>query len=112
MQSKQRASGQAVIEPMYMPYTKEDIVNLLKEGICEVTFRKVNGEMRVMPCTLQADLLPITNQKELTFETVRRTNDDNLSVWCTDKQAWRSFKISNVTLISPMYDREKVDSNP
>jgi hypothetical protein len=24
-------------------------------------------------------------------------NDTNLSVWCTDKAEWRSFKVANVT---------------
>jgi hypothetical protein len=111
MANKQDVINLSTFDRWEVTYNKDYIIDLLKGGICEVTFTKVNGEVRVMPCTLQADLLPAAKQKDLTFETVRRTNDENLSVWCTDKQEWRSFKISNVTLINPLYDRENLDSN-
>lgn len=71
------------------------IRDLLVNNHCEVTFTKVDGTVRVMPCTLQAGLLPpapvTENKKE------RKTNTENISVWCTDKSQWRSFKIANVT---------------
>lgn len=88
---------------------KEHIVNLLKEGICEVTFKKVNGEERIMPCTLRADLLPEAEHQDLTFETIRERKDNVISVWCTDKAAWRSFRVENVIQVNPKY--ENVDSN-
>lgn len=74
---------------------KEEIVALLQEGICEIIFTKVNGETRRMPCTLKSNLLPTVSVKELREEKTRKINEDNLSVWCTDKNAWRSFKLSN-----------------
>ena len=73
---------------------KQTLVDLLKANIIEVTFKKVNGDLRVMPCTLKADILPAMPVKE---QTNRRVNDDTLSVWCTDKNEWRSFRIANVT---------------
>lgn len=88
---------------------KDHIVNLLRKGICEVTFTKVNGEERTMPCTLRADLLPEAEHKDLTFETIRERKDNVLSVWCTDKSAWRSFRVENVIQVNPTY--ENVDSN-
>lgn len=74
---------------------REEIFSLLRNGVCEVTFKKVNGDERVMPCTLKPELLPEQNQKDLTFETVRERRGDAVSVWCTDAQAWRSFKMAN-----------------
>jgi hypothetical protein len=74
-------------------------LNLLRKGICEVTFTKVNGERRVMPCTLKEDLLPPASNKDET----RKSKDNNLiSVWCTDKQAWRSFKLGNFISVNPL----------
>jgi hypothetical protein len=81
--------------------TKEEIVAMLQAGVCEVTFTKVNGEIRQMPCTLKSELLPAVDHK-LNEEKTRKQNPDNLSVWCTDKNEWRSFKIANVQKITPM----------
>ena len=73
------------------------IRNLLDTGTYEITFTKVDGSKRIMPCTLKSDLLP---QRELTEN--RRTKANNhevLSVWCVDKSEWRSFRVMNVTEI-------------
>ena len=91
---------------------KDHIVNLLRQGICDVTFAKVDGEIRVMPCTLRADLLPEAKQKDLTFETIRERKDNVLSVWCTDKAAWRSFRVENVIQVDPKFEHEVLDRNP
>lgn len=83
--------------------TKEEIVALLLTGVCEVTFTKVNGEIRQMPCTLKSELLPVVDNNKLNEEKTRKQNPDNLSVWCTDKNEWRSFKIANVQQITPIH---------
>ena len=88
-----------------MKLTKEQIVLALKEGVCEVTFTKVNGEVRVMPCTLKEGLVPpapvhVTNtDNPVDFPKVKTNNPNTLSVWCTDKQAWRSFRVDSVTKV-------------
>jgi hypothetical protein len=89
---------------------KQDILARLKQGVWEITFNKVNGERRVMPCTLREDLLPVTT-KEATFQM--RKDNDVISVWCTDANGWRSFKLSNFISINPLYEHktEELDSN-
>lgn len=82
--------------------TREEIVALLQAGIYEVTFTKVNGEVRQMPCTLKSELLPSVDSNKLNEEKTRKQNPDNISVWCTDKNEWRSFKIANVQKITPI----------
>jgi hypothetical protein len=67
--------------------------NLLARGTYDITFTKVNGESRTMPCTLQKHKLPPAPVKEST----REVKLDTISVWCIDKQEWRSFKVMNVT---------------
>jgi hypothetical protein len=76
--------------------TRDEIVTMLQSGVCQVTFTKVNGELRKMPCTLRSDLLPSIDPPNINENKTRKTNTDNLSVWCTDKNEWRSFKIANV----------------
>ena len=70
---------------------------LLSTGIFEVTFAKVDGEMRTMPCTLDEQYLPMVEVKE--GKTKKEKRDETLSVWCTDKKEWRSFRVLNVVSI-------------
>jgi hypothetical protein len=80
-----------------MKLTKEEIVAALKLNVCAVTFTKVNGEVRVMPCTLRKDIVPVYERKTPVKEGAKESN--TLSVWCTDKAAWRSFRVESVTNI-------------
>jgi len=74
-----------------------EIRDLLAHGVCEVTFTKLNGELRTMPCTLDSTLLPPQPLKE--FHETRLYKPETLSVWCVDKAEWRSFRVANVTRI-------------
>jgi hypothetical protein len=72
-----------------------EIVNILTNGIHNVTFTKVDGTERTMPCTLDPALLPtveITEEKKVP----RKINPDTLRVFVTDINEWRSFRIENV----------------
>ena len=69
--------------------------NILLEALtkheCTVTFTKVNGETRVMPCTLKEDLVPKVEHKG-----TKKPNEAVVNVWCLDKREWRSFRVDNV----------------
>jgi hypothetical protein len=69
--------------------------NILLEALtkheCTVTFTKVNGETRVMPCTLREDVIPAVEPKG-----TKKPNESVVSVWCLDKKEWRSFRVDNV----------------
>lgn len=73
-------------------YIKEDLLSQLQNNICTITFTKINGEQRVMPCTLKEGIVPLFESKG-----TRKPTDELLSVWCTDKSAWRSFRVDSVT---------------
>ena len=79
-----------------MKLTKEEIVAALKFNMCTVTFTKVNGETRTMPCTLKEDIVPAYERKTPVKEATAKESA-TLSVWCTDKSAWRSFRVDSVT---------------
>lgn len=70
---------------------KSEIIESLKNNICKVVFTKVNGEERVMSCTLNESILPIV-VKEIEEKAPREKTQDALAVWDTDKGAWRSFR--------------------
>jgi hypothetical protein len=79
--------------------TREQLFELLHTGECVVEFTKVNGEVRTMPCTLKAELIPPPEPKVLEegkVPKVKKENPDVMSVWCLDKKEWRSFRIANV----------------
>ena len=67
------------------------LLEALKNHECTVTFTKVNGETRVMPCTLKEDVIP-----KLEPNGTKKLNDAVVSVWCLDKKEWRSFRVDNV----------------
>jgi hypothetical protein len=83
-------------------FDRDSISKMLKENICEVTFTKVNGEVRVMPCTLKADVIPTAPVHEtntdnpVDFPKVKAPNPAVVSAYCLDKKEWRSFRVENV----------------
>lgn len=77
------------------------LMETLKRNILEVTFTKVNGETRVMPCTLVANLLPVSEQPKVleiktNVDSSATVNKSVIRAYAIDKQAWRSFKVENV----------------
>lgn len=72
-------------------FNKEDIVKQLHESVCTVTFTKVNGEERVMSCTLKESLLPAQTDVEEHIQK-KKPNPDVLAVWDTVAEGWRSFR--------------------
>ena len=84
---------------------REALAQFFKEHAnVEVTFKKVDGEIRTMPCTLNEALIPqpvhITNtDNPIDFPKPKKEKKFNpavFSVFCTDKQEWRSFRIENL----------------
>jgi hypothetical protein len=82
--------------------TRSEILTLLAEGVYTVTFTKVSGELRSMPCTLKADLVPPPKAEQPeTQKKVREINENVVVAFCTDKKEWRSFRVANVIEIKP-----------
>lgn len=75
-----------------MVLTKQEVIETLQHSNCSVKFTKVNGEVREMPCTLREDIVPKYERKT---DKVKKESDV-ISVWCLDKQEWRSFRFDNL----------------
>lgn len=85
-----------------MSFNKDEVIATLKESNCVVTFTKVNGEVREMPCTLREDTVPAYERKTPVKESTKEST--NISVWCLDKQAWRSFRFDSLISITKIQD--------
>lgn len=78
-----------------MNYDYNDLVRMAKESVIQVTFKKVDGSVRIMDCTLQDKFLPEQYQGKGPMLT--ETTPLTLSVWDVALSAWRSFRIADVT---------------
>ena len=79
---------------------RQTLSETLQKGIHTVTFTKVDGTERSMPCTLDPAILPtieITEEKKVP----RKLNPDTMRVYVTDINEWRSFRIENVISVVP-----------
>ena len=73
--------------------TKRDtLVEGLKRNLVKVVFMKVNGDLREMNCTLHESILP----ESTVTKTEKKVNQDAISVWDTDNDGWRSFRIDSI----------------
>ena len=72
-----------------------DILEKLNSSRCWVTFKKVNGDMRTMWCTLQKEYLPEQHDIE---EVLVKSGDEpkSIAVWDLEKEGWRSFRIESM----------------
>jgi hypothetical protein len=72
----------------------------LKDHVASVTFRKVNGEMREMRCTLMPQYIPETvNADPKSEKRVREAADTVVVAYDLDKNDWRSFRVDSVVAI-------------
>ena len=73
---------------------KRDIlIKNLQKRTMRITFTKVNGDERVMDCSLQEHILPPTNPDN------HKENEEVLPVFDINKGEWRSFRLDSVTNI-------------
>jgi len=79
-----------------MTLNQENIVEELHKGVCTVRFTKVDGTVRSMHCTLNPALAPDMSQSIQEDGTGKERNTNNVSVWDTDINSWRSFRIDSI----------------
>ena len=72
---------------------RDTLIKNLQKKTMRITFTKVNGEERVMDCTLQEHFIPQTE------ESNRKKNEEVLPVFDINKGEWRSFRLDSVTNI-------------
>lgn len=70
---------------------------ILNQGLHQITFTKIDESERTMTGTLDKNIVPPTIIKE--DKPLREHKPETLSVWCTDANSWRSFRIDNLISI-------------
>ena len=80
--------------------TKDELMEMLQKEIVEVTFLKLDGEERKMPCTLIPSFLPAaTKEDPLTQKKVREISNKVVAVWAIESKGFRSFRYDRVKAV-------------
>ena len=86
--------------------TREELLELLRKEVAVVTFKKLNGDERTMPCTLIESFLPPAKKDDpITQKKVREVSDKVCPVWAIESKGFRSFRYDRVTNIE-VIDKE------
>jgi hypothetical protein len=72
---------------------RDTLIKNLQMKAMRITFTKVNGDERIMDCSLQESLVPPTNPDN------RKENEEVLPVFDINKGEWRSFRMDSITKI-------------
>jgi len=84
---------------------REDLDRLLEQNVLVVDFTKLNGDKRVMTCTLREDMKPAATKKDpMSQEKVRKVSDAVVSVWDVNAKGWRSFRYERVNKVDIVDD--------
>jgi hypothetical protein len=81
-------------------FTRDGLIDMLRHNIVTVTFTKVNGDERVMKCTLRSEMIPNASTQNGELVVEQKQSSNNVSVWDIDASGWRSFRVSSVKSIS------------
>jgi len=85
--------------------TKTDLKNLLDQNVVVVDFTKLNGDKRVMTCTLREDIKPAATKTDtMSQKKVREISDAVVSVWDVNAKGWRSFRYDRINAIDIVED--------
>ena len=96
--------------------TKQELKNLLEQNVLVVDFTKLDGDKRVMTCTLREDIKPrATKDDAMSQKKVREVSDAVISVWDVNAKGWRSFRYARINSVNIVdeYEQEwysKVDN--
>jgi len=78
---------------------REFLRMVLAKQTVEVTFTKVNGDIRVMECTLNPEVLPKVVVNEDKPKREKKNPETSLAVYDVKAEGWRSFVIKNVNKV-------------
>ena len=80
--------------------TRSELMETLRKEVLEVTFKKLNGDERKMPCTLITSFLPPAKKDDaITQKKVREVSDKVCAVWAVESKGFRSFRYDRVTKV-------------
>lgn len=75
---------------------KSTMKAILKENICQIVFIKKDGTERTMRATLNAKLIPQTEDDPKKTPKKKVANDEIIRCYDVEKSDWRCFRIDSV----------------
>ena len=88
--------------------TKEELKLLLSQNVLTVDFTKLDGDKRVMTCTLREDIKPAATKADPMSQTkVREVSDAVVSVWDVNAKGWRSFRYDRINAVDVVEEYEQ-----
>ena len=79
---------------------REDLERLLEQNVLVVDFLKLNGDKRVMTCTLREDMKPVATKTDtMSQKKVRAISEEVVSVWDVNAKGWRSFRYARINSV-------------
>ena len=80
--------------------TKEELKMQLEQNVLVVDFTKLNGDKRLMTCTLREDIKPAATKTDtMSQKKVREISDAVVSVWDVNAKGWRSFRYDRINAV-------------
>mgnify|MGYP001264473181 CR=1 FL=1 len=87
--------------------TKADLKFQLEQNVLVVDFTKLNGDKRVMTCTLREDMKPAATKTDaMSQKKVREISDAVVSVWDVNAKGWRSFRYDRINAVNIVEEYE------
>ena len=87
--------------------TKADLKFQLEQNVLVVDFTKLNGDKRVMTCTLREDMKPAATKTDaMNQKKVREISDAVVSVWDVNAKGWRSFRYDRINAVNIVEEYE------
>jgi hypothetical protein len=86
---------------------KVELLNLLHNNVANITFTKINGDVRVLKGTLLEEFLPkkeidlsgVVVETIVETQTRKATNDNVVVVFDIESDGYRSFRVDSVTSV-------------
>jgi hypothetical protein len=89
--------------------TQEELKLLLAHNVLVIDFTKLNGDKRVMTCTLREDMKPpATKDDTMSQKKVREISDKVVGVWDVNAKGWRSMRYERINAVD-IVDEYKQD---
>tara|TARA_B110000495_G_C22892058_1_gene520334 strand:- start:273 stop:608 length:336 start_codon:yes stop_codon:yes gene_type:complete len=83
--------------------SRDNVVEMLKNDVAQVTFKKADGSERVMSCTLLNEVLsqraPETAASDKPKSPAKAPNPNTVAVYDMVADGWRSFRLDSVISI-------------
>jgi len=89
--------------------TQDELLELLRSNIVEITFKKLDGNVRVMPCTLIESYLPERKTTTVESSSDKAKSNSTIAVWATESKAFRSFRYDRIISVNVLEQEKSND---